>query len=323
MRRAPSGKRIGVARATRGLSGAEAFADRASTAPRCRWQRIGDLLASEPLDAGYGKRAQKRASSGKFRLVEAPALVEERRQLLLARVRAEGRVVAAVAAQDFGVSEDTIRRDLRELAAEDLVARVRGGALRAATPTPSFARRRQQPDAVKEALAGVAALRLASSPVIALDAGSTNVEIARRLPPDCEAVVVTNCPAVAAVLVEHPSAEPVILGGPIDKEIGGAIGGGAIEGLRGYRLDVAVLGVCALHADAGVTTARAHEVEFKRALIARSGEVLAVVGAEKLSTASPFVVAGLSDVTSLVTERLVSDEELSPFRDMGIEIVRA
>ena len=138
-------------------------------------------------------------------------LVAERRDEILARLQRDGRVVVAELVAGLSVSEDTVRRDLHELAGLGLLHRVHGGALPAAPwEVLPFERRLEVALEAKVALAEAAVSLLESARTLVIDGGTTAVEVARRLPPAWDGVVVTNAPPVAAALAGHPRSEVVL-----------------------------------------------------------------------------------------------------------------
>src|SRR3954452_211445 len=248
-------------------------------------------------------------------------LTAERRQAILGTLERDGKVVASELVLSLGVSEDTVRRDLRDLAEQGLLQRVHGGALPAAQPTGSFTRRLEISRAAKDALADAALPLLEGARVIVLDGGTTSLALARRLPPGFDATVVTNSPPIATALASHPQVEVVLVGGRLLKEAQVAVGAAAVDALRFVRADVCVLGVCSLHPEIGVTTTDHEEASVKRAMVASAGEVIALATADKLRTASPWVVAALTDVDHLVTD---GDADLTrPFAEAGINVIVA
>ena len=246
-------------------------------------------------------------------------LTAERKQAILERLEHDGRVVASQLVTSLGVSEDTVRRDLRDLADQGLLHRVHGGALASAPATVSFARRLEVGQEEKIALADAALPLLDGARVIVLDGGTTALELARRLPPLYAGTVVTNAPPVASALASHPKAEVVLVGGRLLKDAQVAVGAAAVEALRTVRADVCVLGICSLHPDAGVTTLDNDEADVKRAMVACSGVVIALATADKLRSASPWVVASLADVDHLVTDG--GDELTRAYTTAGINVV--
>jgi DeoR/GlpR family transcriptional regulator of sugar metabolism len=250
-------------------------------------------------------------------------LSEERRELILERLRRDGKLVAAELSSDLAVSPDTVRRDLRELHEAGLLRRVHGGALPAAVGDRPYAARLEQAAEAKAAIARTASRLFRNGQVILLDSGTTTLEVARHLPPELEATVLTNSPPVAVALAEHPRIDVAVLGGMLVKSAHALVGATTVEALRSVRADVLVLGVCSVHPEIGITVSELEESHVKRAMIANAAEVVAVSSADKLGSAGPYVIAPLEELTYLVTERSASAEQLDPFRAVGVEVVLA
>jgi DeoR/GlpR family transcriptional regulator of sugar metabolism len=248
-------------------------------------------------------------------------LTAERRQVILTRLERDGKVVASELVDALGVSEDTVRRDLRELASGGLVQRVHGGALLPAPASVSFAQRLQVAPEAKAHLAEAALPLLAGANVVLLDGGTTALELARRLPPDRACTVVTNAPPVAAALAAHPCADVVLIGGRMLKDSQTTVGAEAVEALRQVRADACVLGICSVDADVGITTSHQEEAHVKRAMVAASAEVIALATADKLQTAAPWVVAPVSDLTHLVTD--AGADATAAYAAAGVSVVTA
>jgi DeoR/GlpR family transcriptional regulator of sugar metabolism len=252
-----------------------------------------------------------------------PLLSAERRQAILDTLERDGKVVAARLVDDLHVSEDTVRRDLRELAAQGLVQRVHGGALQPAPQQGSFSSRRAMSADAKPALAQAAVALLAHARVVILDGSTTNLELARRLPAGQEVTVLTNSPPIATVLAEHPSAEVVMIGGRLDKHAQVTVGAAAVDFLRTVRADACVLGVCALHPEAGLSTDDLEEAHVKRAMVEASADVIALATADKLRSGSAYLVAPSAELTHMVVEAAADDELLEPYRAAGVTVTRA
>jgi DeoR/GlpR family transcriptional regulator of sugar metabolism len=248
-------------------------------------------------------------------------LTAERRQEILSRLNRDGKVVASELVAELGVSEDTVRRDLRELAAGGFVQRVHGGALPPAPATGTFAQRLRVSPAAKAGLAEAALPLLEGANVIVLDGGTTSLELARRLPAGRACTVLTNSPPVASALADHPRAEVVLIGGRLLKNPQVAVGPEALAALRQVRADACVLGICSLHPELGVSTNDHEEAHVKRAMVESAAEVIALATADKLRTAAPWVVAPLADVTHLVTD--AGPELTGEYAAAGVSVVRA
>ncbi len=249
-------------------------------------------------------------------------LLGERQALIRARLDLSGRVIAAELAQELGVSEDTIRRDLREMAASGLCRRVYGGALRLTLSPTSMHERVGIAGESKAALARAAAGLVPAGSTVFLDASSTNLALARALAAGSGLTVATNAPAIAAALLERDIAT-IQLGGLIDPRVGGAIGAKAMRDAEAFRPDILVLGVCGIDPEAGITADTFEDAEFKRFLASRSRTVLIAITNDKLSTAAPYSVVPLSRVARAVIEADADETEAAALTAAGIDILRA
>lgn len=252
----------------------------------------------------------------------ALTLPEERRQLVLEKLHQDGKVVASDLSALFGVSEDTVRRDLRELDEAGLLKRVHGGALPRSPGVASYTVRERQNVAAKATIAKAAAALVRQDQVVFLDSGTTTLEVARHFPKSLRATVVTNSPPIAVALCEHPDLTVVVTGGTLNKASLALTGTAALGSLAQFRADICLLGICSLHLDAGITVIDLEEAHVKRAMVQGAAEVVAVTTADKLSTAAPFVVAPLHDLTHLVTEQ-VDEGRLEPYHQLGISVTQA
>jgi len=250
-------------------------------------------------------------------------LTAERRRSIMQTLQREGKVYSSDLSKTMHVSEDTIRRDLRELATAGALQRVHGGALPRSPATAGFTERQQQAAGAKAAIAQAAVRLIRQDQVIILDGGTTLLQVAQHLPPDLRATVITHSPPVALALAEYPEIEVIVIGGKLYKHELMTVGAATVEAFRAIRADVCFLGIGSVHPEVGISTLDLEEAYVKRAMIASAAEVVALTSAEKLGTAAPYIVGPLSDLTHLVTERFVPDEVLAPYRALGITIVRA
>jgi DeoR/GlpR family transcriptional regulator of sugar metabolism len=249
-------------------------------------------------------------------------LTDERRHRILERLQVQGRVLASDLVAEFGVSPDTVRRDLRDLDEAGMLRRVHGGALpRRGDTDPLPLRARRAPEA-KASIARRAAQIVRDGQVVMLDGGTTTLEVARALPERLTATVVTNSLPIALALAEHRSVEVVVVGGSLRARAGVTVGAAAVAALAAVRADVLFLGVCGLHPEIGVSVEDAEEREGKRAMIAGAAVVVGLADHDKLGTALPFVVAPLTELTTLVTDA-TDDEVLAPYRALEIEVLQA
>src|SRR5436309_703239 len=214
-------------------------------------------------------------------------LTEERRRSIVQTLQRDGKVLATELSKSLHVSEDTIRRDLRELAAAGVLQRVHGGALLRSPVTGGFTVRQQQDTGAKAAIARAAVRFIRPDQVIILDGGTTPLQVAQHLPPDLRATVITHSPPVALTLAEHPTVEVILIGGKLYKHELVAVGAATVEAFGHIRADLCFLGIGSIHPEVGISTFDLEEAAVKRAMIASAAEVVAITPAEKLGTAAP------------------------------------
>lgn len=230
----------------------------------------------------------------------AMMLTTQRKQLILERLRHTGQVVAKALSEELGISEDTVRRDLRELAAEGLLQRVHGGALPASPAVGSLQVRAQLAPEEKRALGRAGAALVQPGQVVILDGGTTSLQVVHHLPPHLRATVVTHSPAVAVALAGHADIEVLVLGGRLFRHSMVNVGASVVEAAAQLRADLYLMGVTGVHAEAGLTTGDFEEAAVKRALHRRAAETVVLASSDKLGAASAFTVAPLQAVAGLV-----------------------
>lgn len=249
-------------------------------------------------------------------------LAAERRSHILTLLQREGKIVAKQLSEEMGLSEDTIRRDLRDLAEEGLLLRVHGGALPISPATARFSERQHQAVSAKAAIARYAAQMVREGQVVLFDGGTTNIQVAQQLPLELHATIITNSPLLATALSEHHHLDVILLGGHLFRESMVTIGAETLETLDRFRADLCMLGICSLHPEIGISTGNLEESYLKKAMIAHSAEVVALASPEKLNTAAHYVVGPLTEISEIITEQSVSDEILLPYQALGITVAR-
>src|SRR5438067_478746 len=252
-------------------------------------------------------------------------LAGERKRQILEQIGKDGRVVASELSQRFGVSEDTIRRDLREMSAEGLLHRVHGGALPLPqAPIPAaYAARAEQATAAKTAIGRAAAALVRDGQVITIDGGTTPLEVAEHFPPELRATVVTHSLPVLRALAHHRGLELISVGGKIIPDALVAAGPVTVDSFRAFRADVCIVGVAGIDVGAGLTALNYEESLVKRAMCEAAAQIIAVATADKLGTAGPFAVVPITRVTHLVTEQRASDAIVKSFEQANVKVIRA
>ena len=245
----------------------------------------------------------------------------QRQEWLVDRLRRDGRLVAKDIAVELDVSEDSVRRDLRELAAAGLCQRVYGGALPVSPAMADYATRQEVAVASKERVAAAAAALVRPGGVAILDGGTTTLAVVAALPRDLEATIVTHSPTIATALVDHVGIEVQILGGRLFRHSMVTCGAAAAEAAQGISADVFLLGVTGVHHEAGLTTGDADEAAMKRALSRRAADTFVLASVEKVGAASPFLVLPISDVSGIVTDAPADDPTIARIAATGSRVI--
>jgi DeoR/GlpR family transcriptional regulator of sugar metabolism len=247
----------------------------------------------------------------------------ERREVIAERL-AQGQSVSATAlADEFAVSPDAIRRDLRMLAAEGRCRRVYGGALPVSPASSPMAVRAEEAIERKLALAEAAIGLIRRGEFLFLDNGSTNLALARLLP-DLDLTVATNSAAVAAILADRRDLRLLLTGGMVSPEIGGCVDAAAVLSIQQMNIDRCLLGACAVSAEEGISAFDPADALFKRALIARSRATVMMVATDKLGTRAPHRVAALDEIDGVVVEHdAPTHADFEALKRLDIPIVTA
>ena len=251
------------------------------------------------------------------------ALPGERQREILRRLKDRGRVLAAELAAEFAVSEDSIRRDLRELAAVGLCRRVYGGALSVGPDlSPLSVRHRHQADS-KLLLARKAAGLLQVGQTVMLDAGSTNSAIAEALPEGMRLTVVTTAPDIAQRLMDREGLELLLVGGRINRRAGAAVGAQTARDLSRIRADLCFPGVCAVDPHTGAWGIDSEESLIKRTMIESSGATVIVATTDKFTAAATHQIAAVDEIDHLVVEHNIDTALCAAFEAKSISVHRA
>jgi DeoR/GlpR family transcriptional regulator of sugar metabolism len=254
-------------------------------------------------------------------------LNEERKGLILKSLQEFGRVSAAELSERLAVSEDTIRRDLRDLADQGLLRRVHGGALPpspAKSPThPSYSRRIEQSTREKGSIAIAASRLVKSGQTIIIDGGTTAVRLAEALATDLQLTVVTHSLPVALTLSRNPGVKLIFIGGSVDSDYLSTKGAVTVAGYRQIRADLCFISVASLHPTAGLCVLDLEDAEVKRAMMAGAHEVACLCSSEKLNTTAPFAIGPATMVNHLVTDTGASEEIIRQCIEQGLKVTRA
>ncbi|WP_405375744.1 MULTISPECIES: DeoR/GlpR family DNA-binding transcription regulator [unclassified Microbacterium] len=253
----------------------------------------------------------------------------ERHQLIERLVATDGRVAVIDLAERFGVTTETVRRDLAALEAAGLVRRVHGGAVtrsRLSTVEPSLAERTSQRSASKEAIAAAAVELLGAEldGAVYLDAGTTTAAMARLLAgsarPHVGLEVVTHSMTVAQLLAGVPDLGLTAIGGRVRGLTAAAVGAQTVEAIGRLRPDIAFIGANGISAAFGLSTPDPDEAAVKRAIVASARRVVVVADAEKFDAELLVSFAPLAEVDVLITDAAPTGALAAGLADADAEV---
>ncbi|WP_306333204.1 DeoR/GlpR family DNA-binding transcription regulator [Streptomyces sp. KL118A] len=249
----------------------------------------------------------------------------ERQQEILRLARDGGRVDVLSLAEEFRVTAETIRRDLKALDRAGLVRRVHGGAIPAGRLDfePDLAEREGTAADEKDRIARAALAELPAEGSIVLDAGSTVARLAAALPLESTLTVVTHGLPTAARLADHPGVQLHLIGGRVRQRTRAAVDAWALRAYGEIRADVVFLAANGFSADAGLTTPDLAEAAVKRAAIAAARRVVLLADSAKHGQEHFARFGDLADVDLLITDTGLTDDDAAAIERGGTEVVRA
>jgi DeoR family transcriptional regulator, aga operon transcriptional repressor len=245
----------------------------------------------------------------------------ERFSAILEQLSGNGSASVDELSERLGVSGATIRRDLRQLADQRLLSRTHGGAVVQAVsyelPVRYRAERHSQQ---KRRIARAAAEFVPQGGVVGITGGTTTTEAARVLASRQDLTVVTNALNIAAELAIRPNLSLIVTGGMARSASFELVGPVAEQTLGGYHLDVALLGVDGIDAQAGCTTHDDTEARTNAVLLKRSKRAVVLADSTKLGTVAFATICDLTEVDTLITDTDADPAELDRLRSVGLTV---
>lgn len=228
---------------------------------------------------------------------------QARRRAILETVATEGSSRVLDLAARLGVSDETVRRDLKQLAAEGLVRKVHGSVL-APEPSgePGFHQRMGQQAEAKKAIAQLAAAQVRNGDSLLLDTGSTTAYVARALRHHRNLLVVTNSVDIARMLATRNGNRVYMAGGELRADDGAALGASAIAFVQQFRVRLAFLSIGAIDLEDGLMDFYLEEAEFSRVAMQRAERTLIVADRSKFGRRALVSVCPLSAIETLITD---------------------
>jgi DeoR/GlpR family transcriptional regulator of sugar metabolism len=252
-------------------------------------------------------------------------LIAQRRQAILESLRAESAVSVRELTSRLGVSEVTIRRDLRALAAEGAMRRTRGGALTAdgLSYEPTYAEKAGQLAREKQAIAELAVRTIQPGDSIVIGPGTTTLALARLLPAVGELTVVTNSLLVADALASAPLIDVILTGGMMRRSIYALVGPGTEQTLRGFHLSSAFMSGNGVNAEYGLTTPNLLVAAADQAIAAASRRIVVLADHTKVGLMTMCQTVPTDRIDMLVTDTGADPSAISDLESAGVDVRRA
>jgi DeoR family glycerol-3-phosphate regulon repressor len=228
---------------------------------------------------------------------------------IMAIAKAQGRVLVDELAARFTVSPQTIRKDLNDLCDGRALIRMHGGALfPSGNENVRYEARRSMAAAEKQAIGRAAASIIPDQSSLFINIGTTTEAVGDALVDHRELMVITNNINVANRLRAFPPIEVVIAGGVVRRSDGGIIGEAAVDFIRQFKVDFAVIGVSAIDEDGALLDFDFREVKVAQAIIENARHVILVSDASKFDRTAPVRIGHISQVHTFITDRCSSEK---------------
>lgn len=248
----------------------------------------------------------------------------ERRQQISALVRERGSVQVAPLAERFGVSMQTIRKDLHFLAKRGVAERSYGGAISAdavnVIAEPAVEIKRAIHTTEKARIGARAATMVLPGESVVLDSGTTTLQIAHYLPDDEDITVLTNDLDILAVLARKERIAVVMLGGALRRRNRAFYGAQTVSALEDLHVDKLFLGVDGFDIDRGITTHYEPEAMLNRSMVQAAGQVIAVTDRSKFGRVCLHRILNVADIDDLVTDGDAPEEIVSASERLGFRL---
>ncbi len=241
-------------------------------------------------------------------------LRKERLQLILKEVNVHNKVLSAELSEKLSVSEDTIRRDLHELAEEGVIVKVHGGAMSKTFHYPFDGNSKVYAVSAKQKIADKAIGLMKNDMSILIEGGTTIMEIVKKIPLKLRANFFTLSPQTAIALSDHENIEVMCIGGRLAKNGNLFTGASVINQLAGIRIDLCIIGVNGLSSKEGLTDSDWEVVQVIKAMMRSAKKTAVVTIAEKLNTVKKIKISDLDSIHYLITELPPGSSSLSAYK---------
>ncbi|UCH74290.1 MAG: DeoR/GlpR transcriptional regulator [Rhodospirillales bacterium] len=249
--------------------------------------------------------------------------VAPRRADILELARKSGRITVDALAERFGVTPQTIRKDLNDLCQRGLLQRVHGGAvLSSGVANVGYEARRGLAAEEKRRIGIKAASLIPDNCSLLINIGTTTEQVAIALQGKHSILAITNNINVVNILRGNPEVDVIVAGGIVRRADGGVVGETAVDFMRQFKVDYAIIGASAIDADGSLLDYDYREVKVAQAIIENARHTILVADSMKYERTAPVRIGHISQLGSFVTDRLPPEEieRICVDNDVAIEI---
>jgi DeoR/GlpR family transcriptional regulator of sugar metabolism len=248
-------------------------------------------------------------------------LKKERQAYILHQVNLRNKVLSTDLSQLIHVSDDTIRRDLQELAEDGKVIKVHGGALSLSFHCGNHSSGEIYSYHQKRLIAQKAVSLIKDGMFVLTGGGTTILELAKALPTDLRATLISGSIPAIYEYMNHPNIEVIVIGDKVSKNSKITVGLEAVSRISQIRADICFMGINAIDLEMGVSDNDFDVVQIKKAMINSSRQLVCLTISEKLNSRQPFQVCEKESIDTLITELDPGSPCLEPYRKAGIRVL--
>jgi DeoR/GlpR family transcriptional regulator of sugar metabolism len=247
-------------------------------------------------------------------------LKEERHKIIMKEINLHNKVLSVDLSALLNVSEDTIRRDLKELVDENRIIKVHGGAISKSFVRPFIADNNIYAHEEKKKIASKAIALIQNNMTLLLEGGTTILELANQIPQKLNLTVFTVSPQIAITLSDHENINVYTIGGKLNKNANIHTGASVVNAVSEIQYDICFMGVNAISLENGFTDIDRETVQVNKAMIKAADKTALLAISEKLNISKRYRVAELHDISYLITELNPKNKELIQYQKQ-IEII--
>ncbi len=247
-------------------------------------------------------------------------LKEERQYIILEEIKTHNKVYSSILSKKLDVSEDTIRRDLNELANHGHIKKVHGGAM--ANPNiPAEIKHYNITDKLeRQVIAQKAANLISDGQVLILEGETTSVMMTDYIPKDVAIIIFTNSLLIASKLFHQKGVETIFLGGQLSKRSKVTVGMDVENALRDVHADLCFIEASSIHETLGITEGDRDKALTKKAMLKSSSKTVALCLSHSIGRMEPFKIEEANNIDIIISELEADHTSLESIRRKGVQI---